>query len=371
MGSKILVGFIEDGRHSGIDRYLLNFLKTANSKGVKIDFLTSVYDSSLAKILNQSGSRLFSVPSLKSPLAQYKAIKKIISEGDYYEAYFNISEPLNCIGPICAKKQGLPVLVHSHNSGIDSGSAAKRSFRKIINAVCRPFLNKCCDKRLTCSKKAAKWLFGGKSESAVTIFNAADTEKFKFDPDIRSQVREDLGLGESDKAVGFVGHLCYQKNPEFMISVFDQIHKKDSSARLFICGCGVMQKETERLVSELEISDSVCFLGVRSDVERLMQAFDILLLPSRFEGLPMVAVEAQMCGLPVLMSDSVTEECIIGRTAEQLPLSFSAKLWAEKAISLSGAGHTPHIDENSIKKFSLEFQREQAFNDIISFGGRY
>ena len=141
-----------------------------------------------------------------------------------------------------------------------------------------------------------------------------------------------------------MGRFFLQKNHNFLIDIFNEVYKKDKSAVLLLIGDGELKKEIEKKVLLLGLENSVKFLGVREDVNRLMQAFNIFLLPSLFEGLPVTMIEAQAAGLKCIISDKVTKECDITGNVERISLNVSAKKWAEKILK------TRYEKENTYEK---------------------
>ncbi len=341
---KLLVGYLIDGRHSGIDKYLLSLLEQAAREGVRMDFLTNKIDPELKERLDLFGSELYEIPTLKTPFSQYKAVRRIVELGNYDGAYFNISEPLNMIGLLAAHRCGLTVKVHSHNSAPGSENAVMRFVRSCICLICRPIVNSCADLRLACSGKAAKWLFGSRAKDTQIIYNPVDEDRFAFAPYVRERVREEMGLAEAT-VVCHVGNLLYAKNQSFLLDVFAKIAENCNHAELLLVGSGPDEQMLRDKTAALGLEDKVRFLGVRSDIDELYQAADVFVFPSRNEGLPIAALEAQFSGLPCLISTEITGEALIAANAAQMSLREPASEWAQKAIDMSneprGAAQIP------------------------------
>lgn len=333
---KVLVGFIMDGRSGGIDKYLLNFLDNVQGENIRIDFLTNEIHPDLKEYLKERHSRIFAISGLRHPVRQYRQVSGIIEKGQYDIVYLNISTAIDCIAALAAKRMKVKrVLLHSHSSGNDCENLIKRKAFDIIHYTCRLFLYKTAAEYYGCSNKAGLWMFPRKvveSPAFSTVFNAVDTEKFSFSPDVRSKER--LALDVEDKLViGHVGNFVYQKNHFFLLDVFEQVKKSRADAVLLLIGTGERLEAARQLAKQKGIEDSVKFLGFRKDVDRLFQAMDFFVLPSNFEGLPTVGVEAQCAGLPCLMSDSITEEVKITDRCFFLPLSEKAEVWSRFILS--------------------------------------
>lgn len=329
---RILAGFIDNGKAGGVDRYLLNFLEAVHGEGVQIDFLTNEISTELEKYLEQYGAKLYVVTTLKHPFRQYRQVCSVLKENAYDMVYLNLSTAIECIVAFAAKKMQVKERVlHSHSSGNDRQTALERFIYDVIHKVCRLFLYKAGTRFYACSVKAGEWLYPKKivkSDKFEVIFNAVDRKRFCYRQDTRREVRAEFGL-EEKHVLGYVGNFCYQKNCRFLIEVFEEIYKLDKQAVLLMIGTGVELEDVKQLVKEKKLQEAVRFLGWRSDTERLYQAMDTFLLPSRFEGLPIVGVEAQSTGLQSVFSTEVTKETQIQNECYFLDLKQSPKEWAD------------------------------------------
>ena len=153
---------------------------------------------------------------------------------------------------------------------------------------------------MCCSELAGRWLFGDKAYDSGKVYllnNAIDLDKFKYNESLRKEKRKELGIGEDTLVIGHIGRFVAQKNHTFLIDIFNELHKKNHNSLLLLVGQGPLKEEIENKVKELKLNDSVRFLGQRNDANELYQAFDVFCLPSLYEGLPVVGVEAQATGL--------------------------------------------------------------------------
>lgn len=333
---KILVGFIMDGHGGGVDNYLLNFLRNTASSEARIDFLTNEIDGELRRYLNQYHSRLFAIANLKRPVKQFRQVCKILEKGQYDAVYLNVSTAIDCVAAWAARhKKVKRILIHSHSSGNDCENTGKRLIFNTIHVICRLFLYRAGTEYYGCSKKAGLWLFPRKiveSERFQTIFNAVNLEKCRYAPQVRRQVRKELNL-ENKFVIGNVGNFTYPKNHYFIIDIFEKLKEKRKDAVLVLAGDGLRMKTVKKQIEEKGLKDSVRLLGFRKDVDRILQGIDFFLLPSYFEGLPTVGVEAQCAGLPCLMSKNVTDEARITEDCWFLPLNAGAEAWADFILS--------------------------------------
>ena len=161
--------------------------------------------------------------------------------------------------------------------------------------------------------------------------NAVDTRVMRYDSALREQTRRELGV-ENRLVIGHVGRFSQQKNHRYLLEIFAALLKKEPSARLLLAGEGVLLDETLAYAEELGVAERVTYLGIRRDIPALMNAFDVFLLPSFFEGLPVVGIEAQATGLPVVTSTGVTKELPLEDLATYLPLEESPETWAQQVL---------------------------------------
>ena len=358
---RVLVGYVEHLKHSGIDKYLLNVLKIAKENNIQIDFLSSVYDEEAVALLESMGSRVYRVRSLKNPIGHFCDVKKALNFEKYDKAYFNISEPLNMFGPMAAHSKKVITMIHSHAAGIDCPSFIKRNFRMAINFVCKRFLWRFGDEFYACSRKAGNWLFPKKitaSDRFKLIYNIIDTDLFSFVEIPDFNLRREFNYSDNSLLVGFAGHFCYQKNNYFLIDIFNDLIKISKDAKMILLGTGPDLDRVKQKVNQLGLSDKILFLGVRNDWPNLIKMLDVFLLPSRFEGLPLVALEAQFTGVPTLISDKIDEMTVISDNTIRLPID-SSKLWAKKIVEVSDFPRK-RVEETFSKMFSMQENNEQV-----------
>ncbi|MCX4338417.1 MAG: glycosyltransferase family 1 protein [Lachnospiraceae bacterium] len=228
-----------------------------------------------------------------------------------------------------AKRFGIPMTVaHARNAGVVKGpkGIATRFFRR--------GLAKKADVLFACSKIAGEDVFGTdamKQGRVKIIHNAIDVQRFAFDEKKRQETREALKI--TDKLVlGHVGRFDYQKNHPYLLEVFAAVYQKRSDAVLLLLGDGGARQAMEERCRELGIAERVKFLGNRKDTERYYQAMDVFLLPSFFEGLPGVLVEAQAAGLACIVSDTVTREAEATDLVTWLSIDEPPERWAEEVL---------------------------------------
>lgn len=363
---KVLAGFIGDGKAGGVDRYLLNFWENVSGVDVQIDFLTNKIDEELRDKLKIHQSQLFETANLKHPILQYRQVCNILKQGNYDVVYFNISTAIECIAVIAAKHAKVNKrILHSHSSGNNCESSLKRFVYNFIHSICRLFLYRYATHYYGCSRKAGEWIFPRRivrSDRFEVIYNAVERTRFEYDEQVRDEVREELKLKDR-LTVGNVAGFCYQKNHIFLLKIFAEVLKQRPDAVLILVGNGVQYEKIRQMVKKFHIEASVKFLGERSDVSRLYQAMDVFVLPSRFEGLPIVGVEAQVSGLPCIMSTAISREAAITRRCRFLELKAAPSVWADLIIQLSGERRKAEFLKKA-ENYDLDKQREQL-RDLI------
>lgn len=184
-----------------------------------------------------------------------------------------------------------------------------------------------------CGMDAGIYLFGKHAVDSgkVTILpNAVDYEKFSYNIQLRNEIREKYNIEDSTIVVGHVGRFFEQKNHEFLIDIFEEYHKENLDSILIMLGDGELINKIKDKVTQKKLESSVYFLGNQSNVADWYQVMDMFLLPSYYEGFPVVGVEAQVSGLPCLFSDGITPEIQISPNAEFMCLESGAKAWVEK-----------------------------------------
>lgn len=228
-----------------------------------------------------------------------------------------------------AARRGIPVIIaHAHSSHVDIDM--KWIVRTWLKHKMRPYLTH----YFACGKEAAEWLFGKQlAKKSIILKNAIDTQRFYFNEETRKKKRMELGIASNTLAVCHVGSFVKVKNHLFIIDIMKKMLDITPNSQLFLTGDGEEKLSIEHLVKSKGMDDHVTFLGRRSDVPQLLQAFDIMVFPSHFEGLPVTLIEAQCAGLPCVISNNIPKEVILTDLVEQISLDETATTWAEKLIA--------------------------------------
>lgn len=299
----------------GVETFLMNYYRNIDRNKVQFDFI-SIYDKlCFEDEILQLGGKVYKIPSEKKhPVKYYKMLKNIIKDGRYRIVHINMLSAANSIPIIVAKKCNVKnIIIHSHNTNTPKGC-----MRKILDFVSRPILKKGTE-FWACSEKAGKWLFGPKSNFQI-INNAIDYEVFKKDEIKRAKIRKELNI-ENKIVLGNIGRFSYQKNQEFLLEVFEKVHNINKNTKLILVGEGKLEKKLREKAKLLNIDKEVIFYGTTNHVEEILNCFDIFLLPSRFEGLPVTGIEAQAVGNICLFSSNISQEVKISENCYFIELN--------------------------------------------------
>jgi glycosyltransferase involved in cell wall biosynthesis len=314
---------------------LWNYISNISADAVQFDFINTYPHISIEDKVKERGSKVIGLPSRKSNIIQYKkAINEFMKlhAREYDAVWLNDCMFGNIDVLKLAKKYNIKKrIVHAHNS-LDMGGGLNRLVRHKINSY---LLRLYATDYWACSRLAAEWSYPNdinKMGKVKIISNAVDISKFRVDDDTRLRYRKELGV-EGKIVFGHVGRFHYQKNHLFLIDIFYSIHKLIPDSVLLLIGTGEDEEKTRIHVKKYGIESSVRFLGQRLDIAQLYQAMDAFLLPSLFEGLPVVLVEAQAAGLPCFVSDAITIESDISDNVEFISLKKSKEEWAEEIFS--------------------------------------
>lgn len=315
----------------GVANFVMNTYCRMDREKIQYDFaLTSGQKSLMDDEAAALGARLFYFDADKSIAQNLRSVLK--NEGPFEAVHSHVFFYSGVVLSV-AKRCGVPVrIAHAHNAHTgESGSPV----RKAYEAVMRGLIRANATVLLGCSEKACRYVFGSgcmsDSRTAVML-DGIDCERFAFDGQVRKTVRSEYGL-EDKFVVGHVGHFNPAKNHEKILSVFAEVAKQRENAALLLVGDGEFEGDVRAKADELGIADKVIFAGAHRDVERMYQAMDVFLFPSRYEGFGMAMIEAQANGLVCVASDVVPEEANADGRAMYLQLSEDDAEWANAVLT--------------------------------------
>ena len=321
----------------GVETYIRSVFRNIDKSMFHLDFINDHVRDDIAfqeEILAE-GSNIYHLHGKK----QWKDFLKK-NRGRYDAIIFNIIAPYFHQIRVCCKYGGFKaVIVHSHNGFVDLPSFLKPIIPLTMKYE-RFKLSHLPIIRWACSDRAAEWMFG-KNKQYEFIKNGINAEKFKFSNSVRESVRKELGLHSSDYCIGHIGRFDPQKNHEYLIKIFIQYSKIDKDAKLLLAGPLLNEaivNSVKKEIAENNIADRVIFLGPRNDADRLYQAMDVFILPSLYEGLPIVGVEAQDSGLPCLFSDKISKQVSVNEYCKFISIDDeSIPLWLDALKDIKNA----------------------------------
>lgn len=330
----LIVGFT--GGVGGVESFILNLCKNIDYDKFEIDLL--VHEKINKKYQDEIDRLKINVKYIdgikKNPLKFVKNIFKFYNKNNYHVVHLN-----ECGASFFV--YALPVLfnrninfiVHSHNGD---------SFSKKLHYLIRPFQNARANKKWACSEIAAQWMYGKTENDYKIIKNGIQLSQYVFDNKIRNEYRQEYNL-QSDFVIISVARFSKQKNHIKMIDIFNNFHKANKNSRLILIGDGETKNDVIEYISKLKLNDCVSILGLRKDVKEFLCAADLFLLPSLYEGLPYVSLEAQATSLPILASDTISKEIEITDLVFWENLNSPLNKWVEKIYDIQNK----KIDRNN------------------------
>lgn len=341
---------------NGITSVIMNYYRNINRDKIQFDFVVcEEIHNSIAEEIKDLGGKVYNLPSRKKRTIKYlKELKKLVKQKNYEIVHLHGNSGTLYLDIHTLKKAGVPMrIVHSHNTTCNY---------KFIHKILKNSLNREMTDGIACSQVAGDWLF---NKDYTIINNGIDIDRFLFNEQIRNEYREKMGV-KNKFIIGHIGHFSYQKNHEYLIRVFNEVLKKEPNAILMLIGDGKLRYEIEEQLKELEIEKNVMLLGKRSDISELMQMMDIFVFPSRFEGLPVVLIEAQSAGLNALVSDAITKECQVTERVKFLGLDKDENEWAQEILSLRSVYNRDNVEEK-LKKSKFNIKNETKKLEDIYF----
>lgn len=316
----------------GAENFIYNLLCAIDSARYRFDFAiqeTDIKHKKFQELILARGGAIHIMPDfMHNPVGQYKVLKKIL-DGGYDIVHIHMNAFINPIPAILAGRYDVRVIIHSHSTKNGLGGIIGKGIHILNKSV---FL-KPRYIRLACSNEAGRWMFG--SRDCVMVPNAIDTEKYVSNEAARITIRQQYGIADGF-VIGQIGRLIPLKNQMFTLKVLASLRKKrpDLDAKLMIVGEGFMRSRLQETVSDLALDGAVIFTGAVHNVHEYYSAFDAFVMPSLFEGLGLVVIEAQAAGLKSFVSDTVTRQTNISGSVTFISLD-NPDSWVDNLISSS------------------------------------
>ena len=310
----------------GLETMLMNYYRKIDRTKVQFDFLVHrEFEADYDEEIRELGGKIYHVSRLIPWSRKYKEeLKNFFREHPEYQIVHVHQDCLSSVALQCAIECGVPVRIgHSHNSNQD------KNIKYLIKRYYMKKIPRYATDLFACSHQAGQWMFG--TDQYQILYNAIDAKKFQFSNKVRKEIRNKLGYLDEDVVIGHVGRFNPQKNHKFLIDIFKEYTKQNIHAKLLLIGDGSGKQKIQNKVDSLEIKDKVIFAGTCSNVNEILQAMDVFVFPSIYEGLGICIVEAQTAGLPCIITDTIPNACIVNKKqVQKLSLKQSASEWAEK-----------------------------------------
>ncbi len=317
---------------AGIETMLMNYYREMDRSQVQFDFLANKptpgeYDDEIRGM----GGRVFVSPGL-NPLhfPRYRRyVAELLRENPDIRIVHAHNEAMGYYALQSAKDAGLQVrIAHAHNTRII------RDYKYPLKLVCKQLLPGAATDYWSCGRDAGIYYYGEKrwNASGFILRNAIDVSRFRFRPEVREKQRQLHGLQECF-VIGHVGRVKVQKNHSRLLEIFAEVAKAEPDARLALIGTGELEQSVREKAQAIGIQDKTLFLGQMADVSQWYQAMDCFVLPSLFEGLPVVGIEAQATGLPCVFSDRVTDEVLLTPETRRVSLHADNRKWAGEILA--------------------------------------
>jgi len=314
----------------GTENFIMNVYRKINREKVQFDFIVNDKNEGFFyEEIKKLGGKIYYIPRLNSK--NFFTVKKqwyefFKNHSEYKVLHAHLSSYASLFLPI-AKKFGLKTIVHSHSSDDD------KNIFSIIKTILQFPLRYQADHFFACSESAAKWLYGKKiaSQKALVLSNGIDTEKYVANNDAKSRLISEYKL-ENKFVVGHVGRFNTVKNHDFLIEVFNELSKIKDNAVLLLLGEGNLKPQIEKKAIEYGLADKVIFAGLRSNVADFLQVMDCFVFPSFSEGLGIAIIEAECCGLPCFINETLPSELDINDNVCRISLNEAPTVWAQAMV---------------------------------------
>ena len=342
----------------GVESVVMNYYRYIDKSKIQFDFICDSDSTNIPyEEIEKLGGKVILVPPYQHIFKYNRELSKIFKENNYKIVHSHINT-LSIFPLRIAKKCGIPVrIAHSHST------TNKKEWKKnLIKQILRPFSKLYATDYFACSELAGRWLFGNKEFDKGNVYilnNAIDIEKFKYDENIRKEVRKELNITDNTLVIGHIGRFVPQKNHTLLIDIFNEVHKEIPNSILLLVGQGPLQEMIKEKVKKLGLNSSVIFLGQRKDANRLYQAMDVFVLPSLYEGLPVVGIEAQASGLVCVFSDSMTKETKVLDSSEFISLNDSLDVWKEHVLMENKLNRKNTIELMQNRGYDIEIEKEK------------
>lgn len=349
-----ILHIVPNMQSGGLETFIMNLYRNIDRTKIQFDFLVhykerKFYDDEIEKL----GGKIyrFSLRNDNNIFKYVKELDKFFKEHKEYKILHCHMASIGFLAFFIARRNGVKVRIsHSHNSATDK--TIKGRIKRILMLPYKyvTTLN------FACSTLAGKYLYGKKEFEVIP--NAIEVDRFKFNEKSRWEIRDNLSITEDIFLIGHIGRFNIQKNHDFLINIFNEYHRKNKKSKLLLIGDGELKDKIIQKVNDLQLSDDVIFTGNVKNVNDYYNAMDVFVLPSLFEGLPVVGVEAQANGLPFIVSDKVSNELNLSEKVNYLELDIPKWVKKLEEINHSCVDRLCNFEKLSQSEYNAKKQAE-------------
>ncbi len=354
----------------GVEAVVMNYYHHIDRTKIQFDFICDNDSTNIPyKEIEELGGKVILIPPYQKVFKYHKELKKVLKDGNYKIVHSHINT-LSVFSLFAAKCAGVPVrIAHSHST------TNKKEWKKnIIKVTLRPFIKMVATGYMACTEHAGRWMFGDKAFDTGKVYilnNAIDLDKFKYDEKIRKKLRKELKISDNTVVIGHIGRFVTQKNHTQLIDIFNEYHKNNNNSVLMLIGQGPLMGTMKEKVNSLDLDDCVMFLGQKDTVNEYYNAMDLFLFPSLYEGLGMVVVEAQVAGLPCVVSDEVPKIAKITDRITFMNLNNSSEIWLKGIIKLLKRSDRKNVKfKNEITNYDINEETKQFEQKYLNLNER-
>lgn len=354
----------------GVEAVVMNYYRNIDRTKIQFDFICDEDSTNIPyEEIEKLGGKVILIPPYQKVFKYHRELKKVLKDGNYKIVHSHINT-LSVFSLFAAKCAGVPVrIAHSHST------TNKKEWKKnIVKVTLRPFTKLVATDYMACTEHAGRWMFGNKAFDTGKIYilnNAIDLDKFKYNEKLRKKIRKELKISDSTVVIGHIGRFVTQKNHTQLIDIFNEYHKNNNNSVLMLVGQGPLMEEIKEKVNNLGLKGCVIFLGQKDNVNEYYNAMDLFLFPSLYEGLGMVVVEAQVNGLPCVVSDEVPKIVKITDRITFMDLNNSSEIWLKGIIKLLKRNDRKNVKfKNEITNYNINEEAKQFEQKYLNLNER-
>ena len=342
MKKKILILATCPFNNDGLTKVMLDIYMHFK-EDIQFDFATSFsYENKIGDFLTKQNVAMYNLSEKKRIIKYMCSIRRLIKSNDYDAVYIHGNSAMMFFETISCVFRHTEIITHCHNTSSDY---------KLFHHILKPFFNLFVDKKIACSSLAADWAYTGKN--IFIIPNGINSSKMKFSQTYREEIRKKLNL-TNEVIVGHIGRFNKQKNHKKLVDIFAEFNKINKNSKLLLIGKGELLPEINNVIEEKNLKNDTIIIEETDCVEKYLSCMDVMVLPSLFEGLGIVALEAQANGLPLIISDRFPDEAKKLPFVTTISLDENSKLWARMINNL---WHRKHINVSDDELYTMDLKK--------------